>query len=271
MYVSLWKIAAFIKRDFLVESSYKAAFVLQMVSTVLPLFSFYFIGKLVDSDEDSSLHQYGGDYFEFVLIGVGLASYLLSTLRTFGNIVRRAQTSGVLEVTLSTRTSPQSIILYSSCYTVLAALVQLLFLFAVGWIVFRVDYSRADALSVLVTLLLSMASSVALGILSATAIVMLKKGDPIEFVTVAATSVLAGTYFPVDLLPDSLEAVSQILPITHALEAMRLAMFKGQNIVELWYPLCILAVITAVLLPSSLYSFAWAVERGRRDGSLGRY
>jgi ABC-2 type transport system permease protein len=267
----LRKIGAFIRRDFLVESSYKVAFVMQIISSLLPLFSFYFIAKLIPTDHVSALQHYGGNYFEFVLIGLGLANYLVTILRAFGNIVRRSQTSGVFEVTLSTKTSPQGIILYSAFYTLLTALLQLLILFWAAWALLGVSYARVDIVSSVVTLLLAMTSFTALGILSATAIVILKRGDPIEFITGAATAILAGAYFPIDLLPDWLRALSKLLPITYALEAMRHAIFQGMSIYELRHPLGVLAAMSAALLPASLALFARAVERGRRDGGLSRF
>jgi ABC-2 type transport system permease protein len=267
----LRKMSAFIRRDFLIESSYKVAFVMQIISTLLPLFSFYFIAKLVPTDHASPLQRYGGNYFEFVLIGIGMGNYLIVILRAFGNVVRRSQTSGVLEVTLSTETSPQAIILYSAFYTLLTAFLQLLTLFWAAWALLGVSFGRADVVSTAVTMLLTMASFTALGILSATAVVILKRGDPVEFIAGAATTILAGAYFPVDLLPDWLRALSKLLPITYALDAMRQAMFQGLSVIELRYSLGVLAVMSLVLMPISLALFARAVERGRRDGSLSRY
>ncbi len=69
-------------------------------------------------------------------------------------------------------------------------------------------------------------------------------------------------------MPEWLQMLAQALPITHALEAMRLALFAGRSVGELWLPLTVLAVMAMVLLPGSIWAFNLAVEKGRREGSL---
>lgn len=265
------KTIAFLKRDYRIESSYKLAFLLQIATSVLPVFTFYFIGKLVQGDGSQHLELYGGDYFAFALVGIALTQYFMSALGIFATSVRRAQTTGVLEAILSTQTKPQEVILYSSTYSFVASTLHVAIVFAVGGLFLGADYSKADLLSVAVTLLLTIAAFSGLGLLSATAIVILKKGDPIELLLGSTSSLLGGAFFPVALMPEWLQLVAKALPITYALDAMRSAIFAGHTVVELWMPLTVLAAMALVLLPGSLWAFSWAVEKGRRDGSLIQY
>jgi ABC-2 type transport system permease protein len=269
--LSLKKTIAFVKRDFQIESSYKLAFLFQILMSLFPVFSFYFIAKLLAGGEDTAyLERYGGDYFAFVLVGIALGQYFTAALRTFATSVRRAQTTGVLEAILSTQTSPQEVILYSAAYSFVVSTFHVAVVFAGGW-AFGVDYHGANLLSVLVTLLLTMAAFSGLGILSATAIVILKKGDPIELLLGTASTLLGGAFFPIGVMPDGLQMIAKALPITYALEAMRLAILSGHSLRQLWAPLAVLSAMALVILPVSLWAFSLAVERGRREGSLIQY
>ncbi|MFT5433203.1 MAG: ABC-type polysaccharide/polyol phosphate export permease, partial [Myxococcota bacterium] len=62
-----------------------------------------------------------------------------------------------------------------------------------------------------------------------------------------------------------------ILPITHALEAMRGALLTGQSIGDLSRSLTILFVFTAVVLPVALWSFKRALHQLRVEGSVSHY
>ena len=270
MKLRLLKVFAFVKRDFQIESSYKLAFLLNISTSILPIFTFYFIGKLISSGENPHLAPYGGDYFAFVLVGIALTQYFSSALRIFATSVRRAQTTGVLEAILSTQTSPQEVILYSSAYSFVVSSLHVAIVFAFGGLL-GADYSRVDLVSFAVTLVLTIAAFSGLGLLSATAIVILKKGDPIELFIGPASSLLGGAFFPVAVMPDWLQTVAKALPITYALEAMRSAIFTGRSVTELWAPLAVLTGMALVLLPGSLWAFSRAVEKGRRDGSLIQY
>ena len=269
--ISLIKLIAFLKRDFLIESSYKMAFLFTILGSVLPVFSFYFIAKSIDNGESEALTPYGGDYFPFVLVGVALTQYFMTALRSFADTVRRAQTAGVLEAILSTQTNPQAVILLTSVYSFVSSTIHVAIVFLVGGIFLGVDYSNANWPAALLAMVLAMASFTALGILSATAILILKKGDPVEWIVGSFSSLVGGALFPVSVLPDWMQFAGQLLPITYALEAMRMSIFQGQSISDLQVPIAVLAAMGLLLLPLSLFAFSTAVTRSRRDGTLMQY
>ena len=72
-------------------------------------------------------------------------------------------------------------------------------------------------------------------------------------------------------LPAWLQPASALLPITHALEAMRLAVLRGAGLADLWKPIGALAVFAAILLPIGVLAFSIAVRRAKRTGSLVQY
>jgi len=65
-----------------------------------------------------------------------------------------------------------------------------------------------------------------------------------------------------------MQLTAKCLPITWTLEAMRLAVFQGHTIADLWVPLSVLAAMSVVLLPTRLLTFSLAIEKSERDGSL---
>lgn len=257
----LHKASAFVKRDYLIESSYKLGIVLEVFKTVIPTFSFYFIGKLVA----------GGEYFPFAMVGVAFSQYLLLSLGAFGDTIRRQQMAGCLEAMLSTRTAPAAVVLLSPIYSFLAKASHIVLVFALGGFFLGVDFSRMNLISCLFTVLLALLFFCALGILSATAILMWKKGDPVTWVVGSFGSLLGGAFFPKDVMPGWMRRCAEWNPMTHALDAMRLALFEGSTPLELLKPYLILGLSAAILLPLSVWCFAMAVEKGRRDGSLLHY
>jgi ABC-2 type transport system permease protein len=266
---SIVKVLAFVKRDFLIESSYKVAFVLDLASCTLPVLMFYFIGKFVPTESSSAIEHYGG-YFGFALVGIALTQYFNAALRVFASSVRRAQMTGVLEAMLSTQTSPREVILYSAAYAFLSSTLYVAIVLALGALL-GVSFHRADPISVGATFLLTIAAFAGLGLLSATVILLLKKGDPVESLLASASALLGGAFFPIAVMPAWLRPAAKVLPITYALEAMRDALFRGSSLGELRHPLGVLAVMSLFLIPASLWSFSRAVEASRRDGSLIQY
>lgn len=267
----LYKAIAFIKRDFRIESGYQAAFIMGLVEAVMLLVVFHFIGQLITPQASASLSRYGSTYFPFVLVGVAFARYFDLVLRLFSDSIRTAQVTGCLEAMLCSQTGCVTIVLMSSLYSLITGALQLIIILLGGVIMFRVDLSHMNILGTVVVLILSIAIFMALGVLSAAAIVWLKKGDPITWILGGFGSILGGAYFPIDVLPVWLQKLALFVPISYSLEALRMTMLKGASLVTVAKSVEILAGIAIVLLPISAAIFSAAVKNGRREGTLTQY
>lgn len=265
------KAIAFIKRDFLSESSYKFAFMMQFVKMFLYLVVFFFISKMLGDFGSLNLKPYGGNYFAFVLIGIAFYGYLEISMRGLSGVIRRGQTQGTLEALLVTQTSIPYIIVASIIYPFIKATCNVAVYLLLGGLIFGVKMGNTNIISALTILLLSITSFSGLGILSASFIMVFKQGDPIGWIIGTGSSLLGGLYYPISILPDWVKKISYLFPVTYSLEGMRLALLKGQPLSQLTSVILMLIVFSVVLLPISLIVFNYAVKRAKIDGSLNHY
>jgi ABC-2 type transport system permease protein len=265
------KALAFVKRDFSIESGYQAAFVMGLVESIMLLVVLHFIGQLIAPRASSSLSRYGSQYFPFALVGVAFARYFDLMLKMFSESIRNAQVTGCLEAMLCSQTGAVTVVMMSSLYSLISGAVQLLLILLGGVILFHVDLTHMNILATLLVLLVSIAIFVAFGVLSASAIVWLKKGDPITWILGGFGSILGGAYFPIDVMPAWMQKLSFLIPITYSLDALRLTMLKGDSIASVIKPTVTLAVIASILLPASAALFTVAVRKGKKEGTLTQY
>lgn len=270
--MNFWhKAKAFIVKDFIIETSYKVSFVIQMFGSILPLVSFFFVGKLMEEGTTETLAKYGGDYFPFALIGIAFTRYFQLAVTTFSDSMRRAQMAGCLEAILSSQTNPKTIVLNSALYSFISAAVQLILMFVVGSLFLGFSFSGINIGATLVTFILSILAFVSFGMFAAAGTIIFKKGEPFGFVFSHLSAILGGAYFPVTLMPGWLEAVSYVFPIYYALDALRLAILQGYTLNMISQDLFIISGMTLVFFPLSLYFFEWAVEKGKQEGTLIQY
>lgn len=267
----LYKPLAFVRRDFAIESGYQAAFIMGLAESIMLLVVFHFIGQLITPKSTSALNRYGSLYFPFALVGVAFARYFDLMLRMFSESIRTAQVTGCLEAMLCSQTGCVPIVLMSSLYSLVSGGVQLVMILLGGVLLFGVNLSQMNVIGTLVVLVVSVSIFMAFGVLSAAAIVWLKKGDPITWVLGGFGSILGGAYFPVSVMPHWLQRLSFLVPITYSLDALRLTMLRGAPLALVAKPLETLVVIAIVLLPASAATFASAVRKGRREGTLMQY
>ena len=269
LYWSLQKLRAFLIRDHIVETSYRLAFVFALLQSMLPLFAFHFIAQLMPATGVRAVQRYGG-YFPFVLVGVAFSQYLAQALSAFATSIRRAQMSGSLEAMLSTRTGPLAIILFSPVYHFVFKTAHLALVFLVGALALGARFEGCNYGAAALAFASSVLAFAGMGMLSAALVVYLKKGDPVEWLMLTGVAFISGAYFPIELLPPWLQALAWLSPLTHALEAMRLAL-SGAPFEDLRSHLLVLVAFAALAMPIGMAAFVAVVERGRRDGTLSHY
>lgn len=265
------KYLAFLKKDFLVESSYKMAFLLDIFGVLTSLLTYFFIDKLFGRQMAPQLQEFKVNYFSYVLLGSAFFSYVGTGLNSFSGQIRSEQTQGTLEAILLTPTRPSAILISMGLWNIIFATVNLLLYILMGIFVFNVDFSRINILSASILLLLTITSFSSLGILSACFIMVFKRGNPLSWLVSNIEGLLGGVYFPIAILPGWLQFISHFLPITYAIRGIQLAVFRGYSLSELYAELLPLLAFTALLLPLSLRAFELALKKARKDGSLTHF
>src|SRR5438093_910565 len=122
--LTLRKVWAFVKRDFLQTASYRLNFVFSILAILFSCLTFFFSSRLLQGQDVATLRPYGGEYFPFVLIGIAFYSFLNVGLGALSESISRSQTTGTLEPLLVTPTSVTIIVLSSTLFPFLFAAVR---------------------------------------------------------------------------------------------------------------------------------------------------
>ena len=269
--LQLKKPLAFLWKDFISESSYKLAFFSQFFGIFITALAWFFLSNLFGKSVSSHLHAYGGNYFSFVIIGIAFSNYLQVALRSFSNNIRMSQTLGTLEAMLVTQTTIPTIILSSSIYNFLITSFRVVVYLVLGVLFFDLNMGKANYGAAVIVLMITIVCFSSMGIISASFIMVFKKGNPVNWIFINLSWVLGGVYYPITILPEWLEKLAYLLPITYALEAMRLALLNGRSLGSLMPQIIPLFIFTVVMLPLSLSLFSFAVKRAKIEGSLVQY
>jgi ABC-2 type transport system permease protein len=258
---------AFLKRDFFIEVSYRLNFLLSIASIFFSALIFYFLGKMVNP---AAVEGSAPDYFSFVLVGMAFAMFLRTGLGSFAESMREEQMMGTLEAMLATPTSLSAIVLSSALWRFLLTSVSVFIYLLIG-AAFGISFAGANIPVALLLLALTVTAYSALGIISASFIIVFKRGDPVNWVVSTVSIFLGGVLYPVSILPGWLRFFSRLLPITYSLEGIRGSLLMAKGISEVGSDVAALAVISAVLIPCSLILFTLAVNHARRLGTLVKY
>ncbi|GAC1426958.1 MAG: hypothetical protein NVSMB6_27220 [Burkholderiaceae bacterium] len=263
-------VAAIVKRDAKLALSYPLSFWAQWIGIFTSVVAFWFISQLVHASPKLGFGGRPGGYFDYVIVNVAFFSVQATALQSFAQSIRGDQVYGTLECMLVTPTKLTLIVLASSVWSFIITLLQVFWYLFLASALFGLHLGGANALSAAVFILLIVASSAPIGILSAATIMKFKQGVPTNLLVGGAASLLSGVLFPVALLPVPLQYASWCLPISHGLRGMRGAI-HGAPLNQLSSDAIWLVVASLVLFPISLLTFKHAVTRAKVDGTLSDY
>jgi ABC-2 type transport system permease protein len=264
------QLASFLRRDLREALTYKFSFVSSLFGIFLSSATFYFVAKLVPSGTPS-LDAFGGNYFSFAVVGVAFSNLLGMFQEGLPSVVRGAQVSGTLEALLVTPASIPTVLFGSSLYSLLFQVLRTALHMGVAIAFFGLTLGRVNTPGLLAVGVLTVLCFLSIGILSASFILVYKTGNPFAWVFGTVSGLFGGVVFPVSLLPPWIRWISQLLPVTYALNGMRKSLLASATFAEILPDIAALAVVTAVLLPLSLLAFRLAVRKAKKDGTLSHY
>ena len=264
-------LSAFLARDFYTETSYRFAFLAGIGGILFRTFIFYFLAQFIGQSAAPLLADYNGDYFAFVLIGLALGGYFGVGLSGFARALREAQTTGTLEALMMTPIPASLVIVGSAAWSYVYMTFRVLIYLLTGVLLLGLNLRGANVAGALLILLLGIIAFASIGILAASVIMVIKRGDPVTALLGNLANLVGGVYYPIEVMPGWLQAVARLLPISYALHGMRLALLTGAAWGELLPDVLILGLFCVVLFPLSILTFRYAVERARLDGSLAQY
>ncbi|MDO8614714.1 MAG: ABC transporter permease [Dehalococcoidia bacterium] len=259
---------AYFRRDFQIWSSYRLAALWQLVTPFMLIGLIYFAGEAI-GDRSDLIKEENGSYVAFILVGVAFADVLLGGLNNLPQQIHDQQRLGMLEPTLVAPIRNLSLLTSIWLFRFSLSLVRMTMFMAFGFIALGFWHS-VDPSSVILILIAAEITYLALGAFSAAFVILFKEGDPVRLAYAGFSTVIGGAIFPVDALPDWMEPIALLIPLTHALSGIREGL-DGGSIADVAPQLITLTIMAVVLVPAALYAFSWALQRAKREGSLGQY
>src|SRR6185312_5640815 len=113
---------------------------------------------------------------------------------------------------------------------------------------FGLAFPDANFVAALVLLAVASISFVGIGMVTAVLpLISPEKGAQLGFVAQGLLLVVAGVYYPVEVMPGWMEALAAISPASYALEGIRAAVLDGAGLSELGgdlWPLALIGVVS---------------------------
>lgn len=250
--------------------SYRLSMIFSLVSLVVTVVPVYFVANALQTTMARSIANQGREYFAFLLIGMIALSFIMTAVNSVPGVVSSGISSGTLEALLSTRASLPSLISgligYGFVWTSIRGFVML----AAG-LVLGVHLVWGATLSSLFILVLIVLAYLPFGLLAAALQLAFRTAGPLSSAVVIASSLLGGVYYPTQVIPSWIQRVSDAVPLTYGLRALRRMLLDGASFTSVLPDVATLIGFVLLLTAVSLFALSEALHYARRSGTLAQY
>lgn len=244
--------------------SYRVPWALDLISVLSILGIYYYIVRYTHARAPGAVN-----FFSYIVPGLAMVRFQFGLGRTIA-AMDREQTSGTLELLLTTPARSWAVVAAASCYELMRSVVMAIAVLALGRWLFGAGLTLGPRSWGALSLGLVGATSffLALTALTCAVLIAFKQGVPLAGVLALAVPLVSGIYFSPHVLPTFLHRFTDVFPLTLVVQVIR------AGVVDATFPqtkVLIMLGATLACLPIAALAVHAAVKRCRRLGTLGQY
>jgi ABC-2 type transport system permease protein len=235
-----------------------------------------FTAKALSGPGDTSMMSFASlagttEYMAYIIIGLSIYMWLNVTLWDVGFQLRNEQMRGTLESNwlcpiwrFSILLGPSLTKLLTSLFFLAAAAIEYRFLFGINVV-------NGNLALILLVMLLTIPTIYGIGVIFGSLVIRFKEANTMVFLVRGIFMIFTGTSYPLAVLPDWMQAVAKVLPLTYTIQAIRAVSLHQATFFDILPELQILAGCAIVVPLLGYVIFNFVEKRARRTGSLAQY
>ncbi|MCJ7470936.1 ABC transporter permease [Candidatus Bathyarchaeota archaeon] len=232
----------------------------EMIIPVLTLSAYIYMYKMLEAPP-----AFAG----FVIIGGTMIAFWANVLWNMSAQFYWEKETGNLEIYFVTPISRMAILLGMALGGIVNTILRAAAIMVAGILVFQVPLVINEPFTALLMFFLTITALYALGMLFASLFLMYGREawhtanlfqEPVHF--------LSEAYFPKSLLPDTVQLVASLIPLTFGLDGIRQIVILGKGFSDVWIDLVALTVFIIILLPLAKFALDYMENLGKKEGRL---
>jgi ABC-2 type transport system permease protein len=260
-------------RQWLIFLRYPLNAIFKVVQPLIWLTPIYFLGLSFQTDEGNiGFAGFAGttDYMSFILVGALISSYISAVFWGMGYALKEEMDSGVLESNWMTPVPRVLFLVGNSLANVFTTtLINVALLAVAAWMFgFRITGNVWTALAVLAPMLVALYG---FGFAFAAVVLRMRDANTLVDVSDFLVSILAGSQFPVTVLPRPLLVISLALPLTYGFDAVRGILLDAQTLMPIGVEIAILIGFMLVMIPLGVVIYRRVEQRMTQAGTIGMH
>lgn len=264
---------AIAKKDWIVFFRYPMNALFRVIEPLAWLTPVYFLGKsFAGPAGNAGFAAYTGtaDYMSFILIGAVLANYISAVFWGMGYALKTEMDSGVLESNWLAPIPRALLLVGQTLASLTITTLNSAGMLLLAWLLFGFRVS-GNLLAAGLTLAPMLVALYGFGFAFAALVLLMRDANTLVDVSSFVVSTLAGSQFPVQVLPRLLLPLALALPLTYGFDAVRALLLGARPLLAVRYEIVILLGFMALMTPLGYLIFMRVERRVRTRGTLNMH
>ena len=207
----------------------------------------------------------------YLLLGTLVWHFLSGIFNAVSEVIAWERWEGTIEYTLMAPVRRWVHLIGQTSYALLWSLITTIIIGTVTALFFEIDLSGANLGGALLVLLVGSISLTGVGIVASILPLMYpERGAQMTHIIQASFLLVSGVYYPVSVLPQWMQTLARLSPVTYVLDGIRGSIMDGMPTADLMQYIWPLVLFGVVTLPLGVWAFMRAEAYAKRTGRLKR-
>jgi len=263
-------IGALTRATFLTATSYRLRFVQALLTSFITVIPVFFVARALQPMMGPAIQREGRDFFAFLVVGFVVMSLVVICVDSLPSQVAGDINNGFFEALLGAPAGTPSVLVglvaYPVLFTILRGTLMLVLAAVLG---VHLSLGRAPEMLLIVTLLA--VAHFGVGLIATGLMIAFRTTLSIPQVVITASGFLGGVYWPTSSIPSWVYKVSEFVPLTYGLRALRQAALDNKDLSQIASDVLTLAAFAGCLMSLGILAMSMALSYARRRGTLSQY
>ena len=261
---------AIMRVSWLSALSYRTQMAFGVAGLLVSILPLYFVSRALQPLMEESIRGEGQQYFAFLVVGLVTAAFVANAVNGLPHAMNSDIATGALEAMLATPARIPALLVGMVGQTFTWTVLRGIILLTSAWIL-GAHLVWSNALVCVVLLLLIILTYAPVGVIAASLILAVRTAGPLTTGVLWASTLLGGVYYPTKVVPSWLALVSDFVPLSYGLRAMRRSLIDGAPITAIAGDVARMVGLGAILFVIGALMFRWALGYAKRAGTLAQY
>jgi ABC-2 type transport system permease protein len=263
-------IGAMWKAGFLTAWSYRVRFALSLASVAITVVPMFFVAGALQPVMGTAIENEGQRYFDFLVLGFVCLALVQVCVSALPNQVGGDIQNGFFETLTGTPAGIPAVLMGLVAYPVFWALLKNTILVLLALIMgmhFKLT-SLPDTALIIGLLLIA---HIGVGLVATAAVITFRSTLALPELILSGSALLGGVYWPTSVIPSWIQRISEVLPVSYGLIALRKTALDGAPLSAVQNEVMSLAAFALFFSAAGGLAMAAAIANARRRGSLSYY